>query len=173
MVSHALNGSNGAATMKFGKQLQTETLPEWREFYMNYRRLKRAIKRLQMEKDASEAEAQKEATETKPLLDGQKAAAGGFESKNSFDEELEKEIDKVDTFFTSKLTQCTEELTRLMDELRLGGEESASAPSRRKSEALFRYYKTGNESTPDEAILRVCLNVLSMGGVLYVPNTQL
>lgn len=42
--------------VKFGKQLLQETLPEWREFYMNYRRLKRCIKRLQMEKEAEALE---------------------------------------------------------------------------------------------------------------------
>ena len=143
--------------MKFGKQLQTETLPEWREFYMNYRRLKRAIKRMQMERDAGAAEAQVEDGEGKPLLADRKAAEAYADSRNAFDEELDREIDKVDTFFTSKLTQCTEELAKLMQQYRLGGEDISAAGGRRKSEALFRYYKTSNEESPDESILRVCI----------------
>jgi SPX domain protein involved in polyphosphate accumulation len=42
--------------VKFGKQLLKEAIPEWRDFYVNYRKLKRCIKRQQMEQDAAKVE---------------------------------------------------------------------------------------------------------------------
>lgn len=55
--------------MKFGKQLKLQSVSEWQEYYMSYKRLKRVIKKLMVQlKEAEERE-------IKEIAEQQKAAA--------------------------------------------------------------------------------------------------
>ena len=38
--------------MKFGKQIQSEVVPEWRDQYVSYKKLKRVLKKLDIHVDA-------------------------------------------------------------------------------------------------------------------------
>jgi phosphate transporter len=62
--------------MKFGKQLETSANPDWRDYYVQYKRLKRLIKRVAFEVEKQNNKQRKSTTgnleihidETKPLL---------------------------------------------------------------------------------------------------------
>lgn len=98
--------------MKFGKQIQQQSVQSWQEYYMSYKRLKRVIKKLVLQiKQKDEQLLQSpnsDANErTHLLLTG--------DGRKEFTAVLENDIDKVNTFFMNKLDELYIQYNSLND----------------------------------------------------------
>ncbi|KAF4324894.1 hypothetical protein BBO99_00001831 [Phytophthora kernoviae] len=104
--------------MKFGKQLEISANPEWRDYYVQYKRLKRLIKRVAFEVEKqqnkqhklqqkyeheSEAQLQVVVDETHPLL---KAIVDEVQdAKNQFWEVTDANLKIVNDFYVGKIVK--------------------------------------------------------------------
>ncbi|KAF9949571.1 phosphate system positive regulatory protein pho81 [Mortierella alpina] len=107
--------------MKFGKQIQFQQIPEWQSHYMSYKGLKKIINSLTQEKahvsvtiaasppPGLEAPVQPE-DENSTLRQSQKAA---------FFFKLERELEKVNSFYLQKESELKVRLRSLMDKERV------------------------------------------------------
>lgn len=103
--------------MKFGKELQIRAVPLWREKYISYKRLKRIIKKLQPKPSLSNST---QAIPPKYYLslnsgekNGEKVSLLMEEMKKEFEDALEEDVERVNSFYCEKegeLSKCLAEL---------------------------------------------------------------
>ncbi len=147
--------------MKFGKQLKVESVPEWQEHYMSYKRLKRIIKKLVLE--TKSAQPLNNNSESRPLLPdslpNDSSIATMSDSRKEFFAVLENDIDKVNRFFRAKQSEFELQLSaaeesvkefepvKVPDSVTLTVPTAPLSPSRAKSIAdrcsrLLEFYRS-------------------------------
>lgn len=93
--------------MKFGKQLELSSNIEWREHYVQYKRLKRMIKRVVFEEvrlDKKTKTSESVAMETSPLLvEGQINTLELENAKQEFWQLIEENMQTVNSFYRGKI----------------------------------------------------------------------
>eukprot|EP00123_Amoebidium_parasiticum_P014325 comp22443_c0_seq1/m.33709 comp22443_c0_seq1/g.33709 ORF comp22443_c0_seq1/g.33709 comp22443_c0_seq1/m.33709 type:complete len:792 (-) comp22443_c0_seq1:35-2410(-) len=173
LVFAAIKGESPAGTisqhgkMKFGKELDQEAVPEWREFYVGYRRLKKLMKKQEMRRIKSATSLANQAvlgeggsghlgpssgnlggSERTPLLTVTMDHGGSGET---FEEALGKELEAVDTFFMAKLAECRKDFVATRNEVREGvvpSAEGSPVPGLRRR----RRFK---EESPEARLLKL------------------
>jgi SPX domain protein involved in polyphosphate accumulation len=85
--------------MKFGKRLRNEAMPEWREEYLGYKKLKNLIKRL-----CSDDPEENFPTDI-------------LKQNKIFTDELAAELKKVENFFTKQSDETAKRAENLMKQL--------------------------------------------------------
>lgn len=98
--------------MKFGKQLDVNSNIEWREHYVQYKRLKRMIKRVVFEMERVEKQS-KITGETSRLLEDQDAMVEVQAAKQDFWALIEENFHTVNTFYRGRilsLSKCIKQL---------------------------------------------------------------
>src|ERR1700754_2714292 len=105
--------------MKFGKQLKEQSVGAWDEYYMSYKRLKRIIKKLvlQIKEKEEQLMRQRNANISKNGQSSQNGYDAGDaaseathllmtgDARKEFNAVLDNDIDKVNSFFLSKLDE--------------------------------------------------------------------
>ncbi|KAF9932037.1 phosphate system positive regulatory protein pho81 [Linnemannia zychae] len=106
--------------MKFGKQIQFQQIPEWQSHYMSYKGLKKIINSLIQEK----AQISVTIAASPPPASSEEGAAVQLEDENStflqsqkaaFFFKLERELEKVNSFYLQKESELKVRLRSLID----------------------------------------------------------
>ncbi|KAI9144988.1 hypothetical protein BKA69DRAFT_1052414 [Paraphysoderma sedebokerense] len=112
--------------MKFGKQIQNQTIPEWASHYMSYKGLKKIINSLEnlqtgdqksFSVTISALPPPNAENESSPTID--KAGSNLKALKTSFFYKVERELEKVNTFYLTKEAELKVRLRSLMDKKRI------------------------------------------------------
>eukprot|EP00124_Ichthyophonus_hoferi_P003454 Ihof_evm3s299 gene=Ihof_evmTU3s299 len=139
--------------MKFGKEIEQAAVPEWREFYVGYGRLKRIIKKQAIRTSKSTMSLSVENNETRPLLTV--GSVPNFDTTTNrpetFQEAIQKELEEVDTFFLAQLAQCRKDYIAIRTEVRQGiaAMEQASPVPGKKQRRRFK------DESPDKRLLKL------------------
>ena len=147
--------------MKFGKELKQRSVREWEDEYMSYKRLKRIIKKLAVqlkerednllplpshphspdeddvddEEEAALLEAEEAAAARAASAEERELVGGGVlmrDARQEFFEELDKDIQRINTFFIARLDAFDAEYWQLLEG---GGSGGPSIEHRRQSSA--------------------------------------
>ncbi|KAG0205298.1 phosphate system positive regulatory protein pho81 [Mortierella sp. GBA30] len=103
--------------MKFGKQIQFQQIPEWQSHYMSYKGLKKIINSLTQERaqiSVTIAASPPPGTETPALLEDENSTLRQSQ-KAAFFFKLERELEKVNSFYLQKESELKVRLRSLID----------------------------------------------------------
>ncbi|KAF9361652.1 phosphate system positive regulatory protein pho81 [Mortierella sp. AD094] len=106
--------------MKFGKQIQFQQIPEWQSHYMSYKGLKKIINSLIQEKaQISVTIAASPPPGSEPAAPEDDSSSYLQSQKAAFFFKLERELEKVNSFYLQKESELKVRLRSLMDKERV------------------------------------------------------
>ncbi|KAF9436755.1 phosphate system positive regulatory protein pho81 [Entomortierella beljakovae] len=106
--------------MKFGKQIQFQQIPEWQSHYMSYKGLKKIINSLIQEKaQVSVTIAASPPPGSEPIITEDDSSGYLQSQKAAFFFKLERELEKVNSFYLQKESELNVRLRSLMDKERV------------------------------------------------------
>ncbi|KAI9913743.1 hypothetical protein PsorP6_005115 [Peronosclerospora sorghi] len=141
--------------MKFGKQLETSANPEWREYYVQYKRLKRLIKRVafelekkqnkqkklqeKMEQDTGDEQVQVVVDETHPLL--QTVVDDAKDAKDQFWTVLDTNLKIVNDFYMGTIVTLNRSVSEFEDMLEDEKKSTGHVHTRSRTHLLGAYFR--------------------------------
>ena len=129
--------------MKFGKQLELGTNEAWREHYVQYKRLKRIIKRVVFQRARFDSLMSSNSNdESSPILARQASKNDMEAARDEFWSLLEENIRTINHFFTGRIISLSNDIhkfeTYYADE-EIGGHVHAQRKSQSESKIKYKY----------------------------------
>jgi len=124
--------------MKFGQTLLHQSVPEWRKKYINYKALKKSIKRINISKQKLLSEIENTITNNKSSSKFIHASSSNIISElpeeTDFKHQLDSELEKINNFYSEREIEVVNKLILIVQQIEI---YSSNNETRRASQVFY------------------------------------